>query len=242
MNPLASLRTLPNLAMCHLAMKLGDGAPRGANAAYSPFDAASIEAVGAAAEAVRRGECDVALAGGADSLLSVFGWTMLKRLELLSANRRAGEGAALFVVETAKRAQDGGRPILAEIAGFGSAADSSPVGKPTIAGAKQAIRAALAWGATKPALVDVAVLSGVSADHVGFETVVKEASSTRRLGRPAPKVIQPRAVLGESGAGSGALNVALALSEIAHGATRALATGSAWGGSHAALVLKRWKP
>ncbi len=229
MNPLAALRTLPNLAMCHLGMKLGDTAPRGANAAYSPFDAAAIEAVGAAAASVRRRECEVALAGGADSFLSVFGWTMLSRLGLLSDARRAGEGAALFVVEDAKRAAGAGRPILAEITGMGSAGDATATGKDGLAAAKQAIRTALSWDSPDPAPVDAAILSGAT-DAAALESIVKGA-----------RAVHPRAVIGESGAGTGALGIALAVSEIAAGARRALATGCGWGGSHAAILLSRWK-
>ena len=238
MNPLSSLKTLPNMALAHVAMKLGDAAPRGPNAAYSPFDAASLEAMAAAGEAVLAGECDLCLAGGADAPVSLFGLTMFSRLKRAGLGVPLGEAAALFLVEEAEGAQKAGRKILAEIEGFGSAGDGAAVGEPSMVAASRAIGAAVAFAGKASSDVDVLVTSGASASTSGAEIAAVEQA----LGARPKTLVAPRVVFGQTVAAAGAVGVAAALHELSSGsARRALVSATAFGGSYAALLLKRWK-
>lgn len=230
MNPLSSLKTLPNMALAHVAMKLGDAAPRGPNAAYSPYDAASLEAIGAAAEAVIAGECDAALAGGADAPVSLFGLTTFSRI---GGSAPLGEAAALFLVEEAESARAAGRPPLAEIEGFGSAGDGAVTGGPSAAGFAQAAEAALSFAGAAARDVETAVVSGLSTrsarDLAGLESA---------LGRPPDRVVAPREVFGQCVAAGGALGVAAGI-EALSAARRAIVLAGAFGGSYCALLLKK---
>jgi nodulation protein E len=61
-----------------------------------------------------------------------------------------GEGAAIFVIETAERAQARGADILAEIVGFGMSADAGDIVNPSADGAGRAMRGALTDGGLNP--------------------------------------------------------------------------------------------
>ncbi len=108
LNPLASLRTLPNMPLAHLAIRLS---ARGPNLALSPDAAATELALEEARLAVAEGECDRALAGGADSLVGLAGFSLAWRLGRLGPDRPPGEGAAFLLLEAEEAAQArGARP------------------------------------------------------------------------------------------------------------------------------------
>ncbi|HVO30991.1 MAG TPA: beta-ketoacyl synthase N-terminal-like domain-containing protein, partial [bacterium] len=215
MNPIASLKTLPNMSLAHVGIKLGDEAPRGANAAYSPFDAAPLEALGAAAAAVWSGECEAALAGGVDAPISLFGMTTFHRLGVASATRPMGEAAALFLVEPPERAALAGRTPLALIEGWGSASDGAPTARPRTTTLAAAVTDALSWHGMTAASIDSVSLSAGDP--------LPDAHALGGEGLARAEVAVPRRVFGEAVAGSGALAIAGALSQIARGRKRALA-------------------
>lgn len=238
MNPLSSLKTLPNMALAHVAIKLGDAAPRGPNAAYSPFDSASLEAVSAAAEAVLAGECDLALAGGVDAPVSLFGLTTFTRIRVPGLATPLGEAGALYLVEEAGCAEAAGRTILAEIEGFGSSSDAAPIGEASARGFADAAGAALAFAGEAARSVDAAVVSGRATrsapDLAGLEAVLGE-----RLDHAA--AIAPREVFGQCVAAGGALGIAGGIDALTRGeARRAIVLAGAFGGSYSAVLLKRW--
>lgn len=238
MNPLSSLKTLPNMALAHIAMKLGDAAPRGPNAAYSPFDSASLEAIAAAAEAVLAGEIDVALAGGTDSAVSLFGLTTFARLKAPGLGIPLGEAAALFLVEEAAVAEAAGRKPLAEIEGFGSAGDGAAIGDPSAQGFAEAARGAIEFAGSAAREIDGLVVSGQARRRSAKDVAGVEAVLGTRL--VAEHAVAPREVFGQCVAAGGALGVAAALDRIAAGAwRRVLVTAGAFGGSYSAMILKR---
>jgi 3-oxoacyl-[acyl-carrier-protein] synthase II len=111
---------------------------RGEVAVNASACAAGGLAVARAAALIRRGQADVVLCGGADSMVNPFSLAGLLRLGAPSPRhtpdacrpfdvRRdglvVGEGAAVFVVESAARAQARGARILARLAGAGSSQD-----------------------------------------------------------------------------------------------------------------------
>jgi 3-oxoacyl-(acyl-carrier-protein) synthase len=228
MNPIASLKTLPNMALAHVAIRLGDAAPRGPNAAYSPFDAASLEAVGAAAAAIRSGECDVALAGGADSALSVLGLLTFHRLGIARASAPMGEGAGLLLLEEADRAAAAGRRPLAEIAGFGSASDAVAIGR----AAPERARAAICGAWEDADAPRSAILSGHGTSMPADEQAVRELFEEK-----PPDLVHPRRLFGEACAGSGALAMLAGLHALVAGGP-VLVSAAGFGGSYAAIRLE----
>lgn len=138
MNVIRELEQEPNMPLSHLALLTG---ARGPALNCLTACAASTQAIGEAAEILRRGDADVMIGGGAHSMIHPFGVTGFNRLTALStlnenptcASRpfdaqRAGfvlgEGAGMVILETLDHAQKRGAKILAEVVGYGSTADA----------------------------------------------------------------------------------------------------------------------
>lgn len=155
--------------------------------------AAAAQSIAAAAGAVSRGEIDVALAGGHDSMLHPIGYLSFVVLGALSPSRGRpfdrrrdgflmGEGAALLQLEREADAIARGAPILARFLGAGSSIDAHNVTAPHPEG----LGAALAM---KRALRD----AGISASDVDYV-------NAHGTGTPVGDIAESaaiRAVLGE---------------------------------------------
>jgi 3-oxoacyl-[acyl-carrier-protein] synthase II len=114
---------------------------QGPHANFTAACVSSSKAIGEAAEAVRRGDADVMLCGGAHSMIHPFGITGFQRLSTLS-NRNdeperasrpfdlqrdgfvVGEGGAVLVLEDRDHARRRGAEIWAEMTGWGTAHDA----------------------------------------------------------------------------------------------------------------------
>ena len=138
LNPVLELEQEPSMPVGHIA-SLFDA--QGPNANCLTACAASNQAVGEAAEMIRRGEVDVMLSGGTHSMIHPFGVTGFNLLTALSTNNDdptgasrpfdrlrdgfvLGEGAAMVVLEEYEYAKARGANILGEILGYGSTADA----------------------------------------------------------------------------------------------------------------------
>ncbi|MFO7300061.1 MAG: beta-ketoacyl-ACP synthase II, partial [Actinomycetes bacterium] len=123
---------------------------------------ASANAIGDAAEIIRRGAADVMVAGGAEAAITTFGISTFAQARALStrnddpqaasrpfdADRDGfvmGEGGAVLVLESLEHARARGAEPLAEITGYGMSADAYHITlpKPGGMGAAKAMRAAL---------------------------------------------------------------------------------------------------
>ncbi|HYX26111.1 MAG TPA: beta-ketoacyl synthase N-terminal-like domain-containing protein, partial [Thermoanaerobaculia bacterium] len=132
---------------------------------FSSACASGALALGAALEAVRSGEVEVAIAGGSDSLcqLTYAGFNALRSVDEVPcrpfgagrAGMSFGEGAAVLVLEPLERALARGAEPLAVLAGAGSSCDAHHMTAPdpTGAGAAAAVAAALADAGLAPAAV-----------------------------------------------------------------------------------------
>lgn len=228
MNPLASLKTLPNMALGHIAIQCG---VRGPNLALSPFDDAGAQAIAEATDAIRDGQIDVALAGGADAKVSMFGITTFSRLGVLAraeshgdpvpppfdVRRRGallGEGAVVLLLEDAERARARGAQVLGEILGTGAGSSPDPVGPPQSSeGFLMAIKAALAdagVSAREVAAVHPAACGTASGDHAESVAILEALGA-------APRVFSSKPVVGETFAAAAAVGVAAALTARADG-------------------------
>jgi 3-oxoacyl-[acyl-carrier-protein] synthase II len=200
---------------------------RGPNTYFAGTAEAGLTAIARAAASIRRGEADVAVAGGADA--PVCWWNMAK-IDSLGLTTRSnelgagacrpfdterdgtamGEGAAFVVLEEQVAAQHRNARIYAELTGSGTGADverlltPEPQGRALAHAIGNALRAA---GASAGDIDYVAA-------H-GSGTRLGDASEARALRAVfgetgAPMVSSVKPATGHLGAGAGALNLAVA--------------------------------
>jgi beta-ketoacyl-acyl-carrier-protein synthase II len=135
--------------------------------------ATGTQAVGEAAEFIRRGAADLMIAGGVEGLIievAIAGFCAMRALSTrndeperasrpFDADRDGfvySEGCGLLILESLEHAQERGASILAEVIGHGSSSDGFHVAQPDPEG-KGAIRAmkwALQDGGTDPGQID----------------------------------------------------------------------------------------
>jgi len=157
---------LPDTAPGQIAIQYG---LKGPNMAIVTACASSSNAIGEAAEIIRRGAADVIVAGGAEAgivPLAVAGFNVMtaisrrndapqKASRPFDADRDGfviGEGSAALVLESLEHAQARGAHIYAEVLGYGASADAYHITAPQEAGegAARAMRAALAQAGLAP--------------------------------------------------------------------------------------------
>lgn len=134
-------------------------------------------ALAAALDALRRGECDLAFAGGADALseITFAGFNVLRAVDARPARPfRAdrgglsmGEGAGVLVLETAAHAHARGAPILAELAGAGATCDAHHMSAPKDdgRGPLEAMRRALSDAGEAPSALSFVNAHGTGTPH-----------------------------------------------------------------------------
>jgi len=134
-------------------------------------------ALGAALSALRRGEVELAVAGGADALcLTTYaGFNALRSVDEAPcrpfrgsrAGLSLGEGAGVLVLETAASARRRGVAALAEVAGAGASCDAYHMTAPHPDGAVAAVaaRQALEDAGLTPAAVDFVNAHGTGTAH-----------------------------------------------------------------------------
>ncbi len=161
-HPLSILKIIPNAPASHLSIRLG---LRGPAFAISSACATGAHSIGVAADMIRFGSADAALAGAAEAILTYGGMETWKAMHIMSdelcrpfsKNRKGliiGEGAGVLVLEEYEAAKKRGARIYAEIAGFGMNADGKDMINPAVEGAAGAMRAALSGvGAIDPSTV-----------------------------------------------------------------------------------------
>jgi 3-oxoacyl-[acyl-carrier-protein] synthase II len=144
---------LPDSGASMTAIYLG---VRGTNMAVVTACATGTNAVGEAAENIRRGQVDVMLAGGSEAAIVPIAMAGLGVMTALSTRnedpQRAsrpfdlnrdgfvmGEGAAVMVLESLEHARARSARILAEVCGYGSSNDAYHISAPSENGAGAAL-------------------------------------------------------------------------------------------------------
>jgi len=154
---------------------------RGPNLAVVTACATGTNAVGEAAEIIRRGSADVMFAGGTEAAIVPVAMAGLNVMTALSTRndepQRAsrpfdlnrdgfvmGEGSAIVILESLEHAQARGAHILAEISGYGATNDAYHISAPAEngAGAALCMRIALDDGGFQPADIDYINAHGTS--------------------------------------------------------------------------------
>ncbi len=164
--PLTIPAFMPNAPAAHVAMRQG---VQGPVLTYSVACASSAVAIAEAAKAVRRGDVDLAIAGGSEALIVpgvVLAWQAMQTLASVDPQHAAtavrpfasdrngfalGEGAAFMVLESAERARARGARSHATLAGWGLGCDAVHLTKPDAAGQARALRQALREAGLQPA-------------------------------------------------------------------------------------------
>ncbi|AJY77099.1 beta-ketoacyl-[acyl-carrier-protein] synthase family protein [Paenibacillus beijingensis] len=159
LSPTLGFSVFGGAASCNMAMEFGFTGPNETNAMSC---ASGAVAIGRALQAIRRGEADVILAGGAEAPLSPLAFGAYDRLGTMSVrndepglasrpfdrNRDGfvmGEGSAVLVIEEEGHARARGARIIAELAGFAVSSDAHQMDSPLPCGtqAARALRQAL---------------------------------------------------------------------------------------------------
>lgn len=171
-------RSLGNLASGQVAIALQ---ARGPSLNVSTACATGNHSIGEAARAIRAGDADVILAGGAEAPItpvSLAGFMVMRALSKhnedpgmasrpFDAARDGfvmGEGAGVVVLEEYEHAKARGADILAELVGYGLTTDAHHITAPAPghAGAVRCMRLALANGKVDPQEVDYINAHGTS--------------------------------------------------------------------------------
>jgi 3-oxoacyl-[acyl-carrier-protein] synthase II len=190
LDPFYMLKALPNMAASHLSMQFQ---AKGYISTITTACAASSQAMGEAAEVIRRGHADVMLAGGSEAGMCELGMASFAVMKVLSTRtddpkkasrpfdkERDGfvcaEGAAILVLEELEHAKARGAPILAELVGFAATADAYHMVAPCVdgEGAARCMRFAMADAGIEPGDVDYINAHGTS-------TPLNDASETAAI-------------------------------------------------------------
>ena len=144
---------------------------------------ASANAIGDAAEIIRRGAAEVMLAGGAEAAITTYGLAGFNQSRALSTRNEAptkasrpfdadrdgfvmGEGGGALVLEERERAIARGADILGEVVGYGMSADAYHITlpRPGGTGAARAMKAALADADLTPSDISYINAHGTSTE------------------------------------------------------------------------------
>lgn len=174
----AVLRLFPQYVTALIAGSLGI---TGSSSTIQTACTSSAQAVGEAMRAIRRGAVDAAITGGSECIVSPIEMQLFCLLGALSRRNKEperasrpfdaqrdgfvlGEGAGLLVLERLDRAMERNAPILAELAGYGTACDAYRVTDeaPDGRGAILAMRRAIEDSGLSPERIDYVNAHGTS--------------------------------------------------------------------------------
>src|SRR5579859_4720801 len=230
-SPFSVPMMLPNIAAGVVAIRLRAGGP---NYCTVSACAASGNAIGEAAEIIRRGQATVMLAGGAEAAITPFtmaGFCQVKAVSVrnhdpVGASRpfdrdRDGfvmsEGAVMLVLEDMLHALRRNAPILAEVAGYGASSDMyhyvAP--DPSGAGVARVMAAALVDAGLRPEQVDYV---NAHATSTPLGDVAEVRAIERAFGERASRVpvSSTKSVTGHLLGAAGAMGVAAGVLSLIH--------------------------
>ncbi|MFI5181245.1 MAG: beta-ketoacyl-ACP synthase II [Thermoanaerobaculia bacterium] len=157
---------------------------KGPNTAVATACATSAHSIGDAANIIRRGDADVMIAGGTESVvvpLAIGGFAAMRALSTRNDDPAAasrpwdkdrdgfvlGEGAGVLILEEMGQAVARGAAIYAELAGYGMSGDAHHITAPSDDGdgPLRVMRNTLADAALPPGSVDYINAHGTSTPH-----------------------------------------------------------------------------
>lgn len=226
--PMAIPMTMYNAAAAAVSTKLQ---AKGISYSVVSACASSAHAIGLAMNAIRAGQADAVIAGGADAPLVpgiIRGWESLRVLAIdnehpeeacrpFSADRKGlvlAEGAAVFVLESEENATRRGAEILGEIAGFGATSDAGHVTDPSSEGAARAMSLAL-----NDARLNADDVGYINAHGTGTRAndPAETAAIRQVFGASPPPVSSTKSLHGHAMGASGAIEIAASLLALREG-------------------------
>ncbi len=173
-----------------LAIRFG---VRGPNMAISTACASGNNAIGEAAEMIRRGAADAMIVGGSEAAivpLSMAGLNVMTALSTRNDDPQTasrpfdkerdgfvmGEGAGVLILESLEHAQGRGAQILCEVSGYGTTDDAHHISAPAENGAGAAISMKLALENANLAAPDIGYINA----H-GTSTPLNDKSETAAI-------------------------------------------------------------
>jgi 3-oxoacyl-[acyl-carrier-protein] synthase II len=232
MSPFAMPIVLPSMSAAQVAMQLG---VRGYNSTVATACAASTQAIGEAAEVLRRGDASIMLAGGTEapiSELGLAGFCVMRAMSTRNEDPAAAsrpfeatrdgfvpsEGSAVVVLETLEGALARGARIYAEVLGFGSSSDAYHVTAPPpdAGGAVRSMAWALRNAGITPDDVDYINAHGTGTPHndAGETLAIKKVFGERAYRIP---VSSTKSMIGHTLTAAGAIEAVFSLLTIQTG-------------------------
>ena len=245
-NPMWLLRTLPNNVLCHVGIR---NQLKGTNACITNHSVGGTLAVIEAAEALRHGEADRALAIGHETPIEPQNILFYHRCGLLAADglrpfsrERSGslfgEGAGALALETHDAAHARGAPVLGEVLGGGSVGDA--LGLLAIRddgdGVVRAIEAALDDAGIERRDIGMIVAHG---NGTSLSDASEATALQRVFGARCPPVTAFKWALGHLIAAAGILETTLALAALRRSIVPGIATLTSPAPECAGLPLSR---
>jgi beta-ketoacyl-acyl-carrier-protein synthase II len=188
-SPFALTMYLPNMAASRVAIRYG---ARGITGCTVSACASGSQSIGEAFRAIRRGEADVMIAGGAEAPVCKIGLASFAAMRALSTQTEPsqgsrpfdkrrdgfviGEGAGILVLESWEHAEARGATIHAELLGYGSSGEGYHIASPRTDGSDWARAIALAMEDAKitPGQIDYLNAHGTS-------TLLNDLTETRAI-------------------------------------------------------------
>jgi beta-ketoacyl ACP synthase len=229
-SPLEVLMNMPNGPAAAVAL---DHHAKGGIITPVLADASGAAAIAHAWRHIVLGEADIAICGGVETRIETVPVAAYANLGVLSTNNDDaagacrpfdkdrdgmvfGEGGALMVLETEQHAKARGADILARLMGAGITSDSYDFVKPDPSGERA--------GDAITRAIQVAGLTPPDIDHVNahaagttFGDLAEACAIRNAFGNHAPAVYAPKAALGHSMGGAGAIEAVLTVQALRDG-------------------------
>lgn len=187
--------------------------------------AAAAQAIAEGLRTLRRGEADVAIVGGHDSMIHPFGILSFVVLGALSSDTcrpfdrhrdgfMIGEGAGILVLERAEHAEARGARARAQLLGAGTSVDgfAATAPQPQGLGAEAAMRAALKDAGLEPGVIDY-----VNAHATGTPVGDTAEAAAIAAVTPQARVSSIKGAIGHTIAAAGAIEAAACIAALEGG-------------------------
>jgi 3-oxoacyl-[acyl-carrier-protein] synthase II len=230
-NPFHFAASLPNMPASQVAIQLG---LLGHSSMIGTACAASSQAIGEAAEVIRRGDAVAMLAGGSEATICRLTLACFHSLRALSLRNQdpesasrpfdrardgfvLGEGAGVLMLERLADARRRGAQIYAELIGYGSASDAYHITAPHPDGdgAARAMIRAMARAQIKPQQVDYinAHATSTPAGDLAETLAIKRAFGERAHRVP---ISATKSMIGHLTSAAGAVEAAASILALKH--------------------------
>lgn len=224
LTPLWLLKYLPNMLACHVSI-IHDA--QGPSNTITCQQASAGLALTEACRTIQRGQADMALVGGCETMVHPMGmmrWTLLKRLTTSGNENPAAacrpldqtasgtvlaEGGSVLIIEELEQAQKRRAKIYAEVVGLGASSSARGIAGPDPAGEAMAMAMRKALRNAGISAADVQMVLPC-AYAIPAHDQAEAAALKSVFGSHQPEIVPIRGGIGDAGAGTQALDLAAA--------------------------------